>query len=116
MPGRAAGGDLDRSETFEVVFGDVLHLVEKNPAVVQRDAAFYRLAHGARLLVNLFEHEVFEAALFGFDRIPGDALHRRLDFIAREIGDPDCVLRHHSNLAVAEKENVAGVLEDRGNV
>ena len=116
MPGGPAGCDLDRSEALEVGFGDVLHLVEKDAASVERDPAFHGFAHRARLLVNLFEHEMFEAAFFRLDRVPGDSLHLRLDLRAREIGDAHRVLSHHGNLAVAQKENITRVFQDCGNV
>src|SRR5216684_159340 len=116
MPGRAAGGDLDRGEAPEICFGDVRHLVEKDPAGVERDAPFDCFADRARLLVNLFEHEMFEAALFRLDWIPGDPLHLRLDLSAREVSDAHRVPGHDGNLAVTEKENIARVFQDRGNV
>src|SRR4249920_1642164 len=116
MQRSAAGGDLDGSETFEILFTDVLHFVEKDAARVERDAAFYGFANGAGLLVNLFEHEVLEAAFFSLDRIPGDALHLRLDWIAREVGDAYRVFGHYGNLAVAKKENIASVFQNRRNI
>src|SRR5205085_846362 len=74
VPGSSAGGDLDRTEAFKVSFRNVIHLVEKQPAGIERDATLHRVAHGARLLINLFEHEMLEAALLSHDRIPGNPL------------------------------------------
>ncbi len=116
MERRAASGNLDRVQPFEVGLGNVLHLVQKNPAGVERDAAFHSFTHGARLLVNLLQHEMLEAALFRLDRVPGDPLHDRLDWIAGKIGNTHRVLGHHGNFAVAQKENVARVLENCGDV
>src|SRR5437764_163388 len=62
MPGRAASSDLDRRESLEICLREALHLVEKYLAIVERDAAFDGLAHGARLLLNLLEPEGLEAA------------------------------------------------------
>ena len=112
----AASCDLDRSEVLEILFADVLHFVEENAARVERDAALYGFTDGARLLVNLFEHEVLEAALFRLDRIPGDPLHLRLYLIAGEIGDAHSVFAQYRNFAVAEKENIASVFQNRGNI
>jgi hypothetical protein len=68
------------------------------------------------LLVNLLEHEVLEPALLGHDRVPGDALGVRLDGVALEVRHAHRVLGEHGQLAVAEEEDVARVLEDGGHV
>src|SRR5207253_4910922 len=108
--------NLDRVDVFEIAFGEVLHLVEKHATSVERDAAFHGFANGARLLVNLFEHEMFEAALFRLDGIPGNALPFRLDLVALEICDADGVPGHDGYFIVAEKKHVARVLENCGYV
>src|SRR6185369_5563507 len=116
MPRRATRRDLDRSETFEVGFGDVAHLVEKHLTAVERDATLHRVANGARLLVNLLEHEMLEAALFRHDRIPRDPLNRRLHRIAFEVCHAHRVTIDDRDLAVAEKKDVTRVLQNRWNV
>src|SRR5204862_2885252 len=58
----SARGNLDGSESFEIGFCERLHLIKKNASRVERDPAFDSLANGARLLVNLLEHEMLEAA------------------------------------------------------
>src|SRR5262249_5615059 len=70
-----------------------------------------RLADGARLLVNLFEHEVFESALFSHNRIPSYPLTKRRHGIAFEIGRYYAVAREHGHLAVAQEKYVARVIE-----
>ncbi len=116
MPGRAARSDLDGSESFKVGFGNVLHRVEKNTASVQRDAALHGVAHGTRLLINLFEHEMFEATFFRHDRIPGDALDSRLNRIGFEVGYAHRVSIDNGHLAVAEKKDVSRVLQNWRNI
>ena len=69
----AAGGDGDLGGGAEVVVGDV-HVVEEDVAGVEGDAAEGGVADGAGLLVDLLEHEVLVAGLFGLDGVPGDAL------------------------------------------
>ena len=103
-------------ETFEVRFGDVAHLVEKDAAGIERDASLHRVANGARLLVNFLEHEMLEAAFLRHDRIPGDPLDRRLHGVAFEVGDAHGVFVDDRDLAVAEKEDVARVLKNWRNV
>src|SRR5438132_14145490 len=116
MQRRPAGSDLNRVKALEVGFCDVRKLVEKHATCVERDAAFDSFANGARLLVNLLEHEMLEAAFFRLDRIPGDALHLRLDRIAVEVSDAYRILRHHGDLTVAEKKDVSRVLKNGRNV
>src|ERR1044071_8028796 len=116
MPRRSTRSDLDRSKLFEVGFGDVAHLVEKHLSAVERDSSLHRVANGARLLVDFLEHEMLEAALLRHDWIPRDALDRRLHRVALEVYDPNGVAIDDRDFAVAEKEDVARVLQDRGNV
>ena len=101
---------------LEVGLGDVLHLVEKHAAGVQRDAALHGVANGTRLLVNFLEHEMLEAALFRHDRIPGNSLDRGLDRIAFEVGYANGVSVDDGHLAVAEKKDVARVLQNWRNI
>src|SRR5215510_8306306 len=100
-------------EALEVCLSDVVHLVEKDAACVERDSSLHRIAHGAWLLVNFLEHEMLEAALLRHDRIPRDPLDRWLHRVAFEVDNANGVLVDDRDLAVAEKENVARVLENR---
>ncbi len=59
---------------------------------------------------------MFEAALFRHDRIPGNALDRGLDRVRFEVSHAHGVFIDDGHLAVAEKEDVARVLQDRRNV
>ena len=115
MPTGAAGDDVDFFRGAEFGFAD-LHFVEEDVAGVQRDAAQRGVADGARLLINFLEHEVLEAALFRHDRVPGDVLHLAPNGLAVEIGELHAVGSDDGEIAIGQKENVASVIEDRGNV
>src|SRR5499426_4624845 len=102
MPGRAAGRDLDVGEATELraVNG---HRVQEYAARVERDASLRGVADGARLLVNLLEHEMLEPALFGLDRVPVDALNLRLDLDSPPVGDARAGARQRDDLVVAQE-------------
>jgi hypothetical protein len=68
------------------------------------------------LLIDFLEHEVFEAALFRHDRIPGNALDGGLDRIGLEVCHADSVAIYNRHFAVAKEEHVAGVLQDGWNI
>ena len=59
---------------------------------------------------------MLEAALLRHDRVPGDALLFRFDDVAVKIRDAHRIFRQNGDLAVAEKKNVARVLQNRRNV
>ena len=83
----AASSNLDRVEALEIFLGEVLHFVKKYAAGFERDTAFDGFAHRARLLVNLLEHEMLEAAFFRLNRVPGDTLPFGFDLFAGEVSD-----------------------------
>ena len=93
-----------------------VHLVEKNLAGLLRDSAEQRVADGARLFEDFLLHEMLEAALFGHDRVPGDVLGGAIDRMAFKIDEANALRSKHGDFAIAEEENAAGVLQDRGNV
>ena len=103
MPTGAAGGDIDFLQRLEFGFAD-LHFVEKDFSGVLRDAAQRGIADGARLLINLLEHEMLEAALLRHDRIPGDVLRFALHRLAVEIRDLHAVLRDDGEIAIGQKK------------
>src|SRR5207247_9672405 len=80
------------------------------------DAALHGMADGARLLVDLLEHEMLEAALFGHDGVPRDPLNRRLNRIPVEIRDAHGVFCEDRDLAIAQEKDVARVLQNRRNI
>ena len=81
-----------------------------------RNASQRGVAHGARLLVDFLEHEVLEAALFRHDRVPGHVLHLADDGLSVEVGELYAFWRDDGEVAVAEEEQVARVIQDRGHV
>src|SRR5262249_15483623 len=115
VPGRATRRDLDVGEAAELLALD-LHRVQKYAARVERYATQSSVADGARLLVNLLEHEMLEAALFSLDRIPVDALNLRLDLGALSVGDAHAGARQRDDLVIAQEEDVARVWQQRRNV
>src|SRR5260370_29784088 len=88
VPGGSAGGDGDLGGGTELVGGDV-EVVEEDFAGLEGDAAEGGVADGAGLLVDLLEHEVLVAGLFGLDGVPGDALDPQGQGLAVEVGEGD---------------------------
>jgi len=109
---KCARRNLDRVYVFEITFVEVLHLVEKHPSGIERDAAFDSFANGARLLVISLSIEMFGSRPFPLEWVPGNALPFRLDLIPVKVCDADSVPGHDGNFTVAEKENIARVLPE----
>ena len=80
------------------------------------DAAEDGVADGAGLLVDFLEHEVLVAGLFGLDGVPGDALDFEREGRAFEVGEGDAGGSEDGEFAVGEEVDVAGVVEDAGDV
>src|SRR5258708_10297603 len=59
---------------------------------------------------------MLEAALFRHDRIPGDVLDLATDGASLEIGKMHAVGSDYRQVAIGQKENIAGVMQDRGYV
>src|SRR6185437_12295959 len=74
------------------------------------------VADGAWLLVDLFEHEVLVAGFFGLHGVPGDALGFERERRAVEAGEGDAGGSEDGEFAVGEEVDVAGVVEDAGDV
>ena len=85
-------------------------------AGVEGDAAEGGVADGAGLLVDFLEHEVLVAGLFGLDGVPGDALDFEGEGFAVEVGEGDAGGGEDGEFAVGEEVDVAGVVEDAGDV
>ncbi len=115
VPGGSAGGDGDLAGVLEVGFGD-LHGGEVDAAGFEGDAAEGGVADGAGLLVDLLEHEVLVAGFFGLDGVPGDALDFEGEGCGVEVGEGDAVAGEDGEFAVGEEVDVAGVVEDAGDV
>ena len=65
---------------------------------------------------DFLEHEVLVAALFRLDGVPGDALDCARDGVAVEVGERDAVAGEHGDIAIGEEVDVAGVVQDAGDV
>ncbi len=85
-------------------------------ASIERNTALNGVANGTRLFVYLLEHEVFKAALLRHDRVPGDPLLGRLNDVSVKIGNANRLFREDRNLAVAEKKDVARMLQNWRNI
>src|SRR5262249_44915059 len=100
VPAGTASRDVDFLAGFKFSFGN-FHLIEENVTGVLRDASQCRVTHGARLLINFFEHEMLEATLFRHDRVPGHMLHLAHDWLSVEVGELYSLLGNHSKVAIA---------------
>ena len=115
VPAGSAGGDGDLGGAADVVGGEV-EVVEEDLAGVEGDAPEGGVADGAGLLVDLLEHEVLVAGFLGLDGVPGDALDFEGQGAAFEVGEGDAFAGEHGELAVGEEVDVAGVVQDAGDV
>ncbi len=116
VPGRPAADDIELAQAREVVRGDG-DLGQVHRLALEGDAAPQRVRDGARLLVDLLEHEVLVAALLGHRRRPRDGRllpARRL--VRRDHADVDGVGRQDRHPAVLDEHHVAGVGEDGRDV
>ena len=117
MPARAAGQEHHALARRLSSLGGRAQLLEMDLALVEADPPEQRVAHRARLLVDLLQHEVAVAALLGLHRVPGDALGRP----RRPRRPVASVMRHRvgrdrHDLAVVQEEEVAGVGQEGRDV
>jgi len=70
----------------------------------------------ARLLVDLLQHEVLEAAALGHHRAPVDPLRRAIDLQSLQGLDPSAGHAELGHLAVLEQNHVSRVGEKGGDV
>ena len=84
--------------------------------MVEGDAAEGGVADGAWLLVDLLEHEVLVAGFFCLDGVPLDALDLEGEWVVVEVGEADAGGGEDGDFAVLEEVDVAGVMEDAGDV
>src|ERR1700745_3395424 len=59
---------------------------------------------------------MLEPALFGHDGVPGDMLHLALDGVAVEVSEFHAFRGDDGEIAIGEKEEVARVIQDGGDV
>src|SRR5215472_17515253 len=110
MPAGAAGHNAHLLESAKLLIGDVHFVREDSPSVLG-NASEQRVAHGPRLLENLFLHEMFVAALFRHNGVPGDVVSWAVYRASVMIHHPYALFGKYGDVAIAEEENVAGVLE-----
>ena len=115
VPAGPAGHDPDLAEFLELFRRDI-HLVEEDAARFLSDPAQGGVPHRARLLVNLFEHEMLVAALFRHDRVPQNVRHLPVNRPAVEIAEAHAFGREHRHVPVAQEKHVARIAQDRRNV
>ena len=89
---------------------------EDDGAALGLDAPAHRVGGGARLLVDLLQHEVAIAALLGEDRVPLDAHGARSTGAPSRWRDLHAVARHHRDVLVLQDHDVARVRQDGRDV
>ena len=100
----------------------VVELLERETELVDVEltggghAADEGVAHDARLLVDLLEHEVGVAALLGHVEVPIDVGDLGLDDVALGIGVLDAVGGELGELVVGEDHDVAGGVDEGDDV
>ena len=111
------GHERDARQRLHELVGELHVRVEHHAPRGTIDAAKQRVRDGARLLEDLFQHEVLVAGLRGADRIEVDGallpLHR---CAALDASEADAVGRHDREISGLEKAHLTGVLEERGHV
>ena len=105
---------------------DIVEFLERKAQLVDIEltgrghAAHQRVAHHARLLVNLLEHKVGITALFGHVQVPVDMGDLGLNHIAGLVGILDACGRELGKLTIFEHHDIAGGIDKRdyigGNV
>src|SRR6185295_7142228 len=76
----------------------------------------HRILDRLRLLADLLEHEVVEAALLDFVERPIDAAHALRDASRIEVENLVAFAGEHAHLAIVEIHDLARVLKNRGDV
>ena len=84
--------------------------------LVFADARGERVAHGARLLVNLLHHEVLVAVLFGGGGVPLDFGDGLLDFLAVDAVDVQLIAGQAGDFHVVDIDDPARVAEHGGHI
>ena len=101
---------------------DVVELLERKAQLVdvelagRRHTTNQRVAHDARLLVNLLEHKVGITALFCHVQVPVDVGDLGLDNVAGLVGVLDACGRELGKLTVLEHHDIAGGVDKRDDI
>src|SRR6266481_2973183 len=112
---RSAAGDEDHAPRLHHPVR-IRQLVEADVALLLEDTAAHRVDDRLRLLVDLLQEEMPIAALLRGDGIPRDGARLAHDRIAGERRERHALARHLRHLAVLEKDDATGVVENRRNV
>ena len=108
MHGRAAAHQMHRTDAAQHLIGE-LRDAQVRHAVLH--AGTDRSRDGRRLLVDLLEHEVRVAALFGCLHIPVRRQHRALHRLGKFIVEADALGRAHGHVALFQHAVATGILE-----
>ena len=101
---------------------DIVEFLERKAQLVDIEltgrghAAHQRVAHHARLLVNLLEHKVGITALFGHVQVPVDMGDLGLNHIAGLVGILDACGRELGKLTIFEHHDIAGGIDKRDHI
>ena len=110
---RAAGDDIHLVECLHLLIRKV-NGIEVNNAVLHH--RIDGVTNHLRLLVNLLEHEVLVATLFGRFCIPLDFRKRLFYDLGINVIECNITLFEFGNLHVADVVNIAGIFENGRNV
>ena len=80
--------------------------------VLEQQTAAQGVGDGARLLVDLLEHEVRVAALLGLGGVPGDGARLPIARLPLDVGDHRLAGGDRHDVPFVEEDHLAGVLED----
>jgi len=111
VPARTACRDDDVIEVLQLVLAQI-ESAELGESVFVHGAAAHRVLDALRLLHDLLQHEVREAALLDLLQIPIDAADAFLDRLRIEVGDAIGIARQHCHLTVVQVHHVTRVLEN----
>ena len=115
VPGGAAG-DQDHLAHLRQGFVQRVHPLEEDLSRILREPTADRVPHGARLLVDLLQHEMLVAALLRQDGAPSHRLDGPLNRLPRQRRDLHSLLRENHHLSVVQEQHVPGVAEDGRDV
>ena len=115
VPRRSARQDHDPLDVAQNLIRNLDLLQEYLPALDGRPAQ-HGLFHRPRLLEDLLQHEVLVSGLLRHDRIPRHPRALLRHRAARVVRKLHAVRRDDGHLLVAEKHDVAGVAQHRGNI
>ena len=113
--GGAAGHERHALQSSSSLFAE-LDAVEVDVELRFVDPRPDRVGDRAGLLEDLLLHEVVVAALLRRDRIPLDDLELAVDRPPIDVDDLDALLAEHGEVAVVQRDDLARVGQDRGNV